>query len=153
MIEIILFEDKYAHDFRRMNLEWLYQYNLAESHDLEVLNDPRATIIEPGGCIFLAKENNIIAGSAALVKAGEDCYELAKMSVDAGFRGMGISKLLMNRCIEEAHLRKAKKLVLFSNHQLTTALNLYTQFGFKNIPVTDSPFVTADVKMELILGD
>ena len=151
MLEIIPFEDRYAADFSRMNLEWLYQYKLAEDHDLEVLNDPRGTIIEPGGCIFLARENATIAGSAALMVAGEDCFELAKMSVDSHFRGRGISKMLMVRCLEEARLRGAKKLLLYSNHQLTTALQLYKQFGFKNIPVTDSPFVTADVMMELVL--
>ena len=42
-----------------------------------------------------------------------------------------------------------QKLILFSNHQLQTALKLYTKYGFKNVEVTDSPFETADVKMEL----
>jgi len=42
-----------------------------------------------------------------------------------------------------------KKLILFSNHQLQTALKLYEKYGFKNVEVTDSPFETADVKMEL----
>lgn len=152
MIEIIDFEDKYADDFSRLNLEWLYRYNLAESHDLEVLNDPRGTIINRGGYIFLAIEDGIVAGTAALAKEHDGVYELAKMSVAPFFRGRGISKLLMTHCLEKAKQLGAKKITLFSNHQLVTALHLYKQFGFADVPVTDSPFETADVKMELILN-
>lgn len=151
MIEIINFEDRYATAFRELNLEWLYKYNLAESHDLEVLGDPWGTIINPGGCIFLARENDTIAGTAALMKEHNGVYELAKMTVAPNFRGLGISKLLLNRCLQEASRLRAKKLFLFSNHQLVTALQLYKQFGFTDIPVENSPFETADVKMELVL--
>ena len=150
-MEIINFEDKYAADFKDLNLEWLYKYNLAESHDLQVVNDPRGTIINRGGCIFLAKENETIAGTAALMKEHDGVYELAKMTVANGFRGRGISKLLMKRCLDEAKALGAKRLILFSNHQLETAIQLYRKFGFKDIPVEVSPFETADVKMELVL--
>ena len=34
MIEVIDFAPEYAADFKRLNLEWLDQYNLTESHDL-----------------------------------------------------------------------------------------------------------------------
>lgn len=151
MVEIIAYNNQYKEDFRKMNLEWLDAYNLTESHDLEVLDDPQGTIIDRGGCIFLAIENDTIAGTAALMKAGADAFELAKMTVDKTFRGRGISKLLMNHCLQEAKLRHAKRVLLFSNHQLVTALQLYRQFGFVDIPVEDSPFATADVKMELVL--
>ena len=66
-------------------------------------------------------------------------------------RGKGISKLLISRCINKAIESGAERLFLFSNHQLTTALQLYTGFGFKHVPVVDSPFETADVRMELDL--
>ena len=150
-MEIINYLDKYEADFKSLNLVWLDKYNLTESHDLQVLNDPRGTIIDRGGCIFLAIENDTVAGTAALMKEHDGVYELAKMTVADGFKGRGISKLLLARCLEEAKRIKAAKVILFSNHQLTTALHLYKQFGFKNIPVEDSPFVTADVKMELLL--
>ena len=151
MITIIPFAAQYAADFYRLNLDWLDEYNLTESHDLEVLNDPFGTIIHRGGCIFLAMDDTIVAGTAALMKAGDGLYELAKMTVDKNYRGRGISKLLMKRCMEEAQRLQAKKLLLFSNHQLVSALQLYRQFGFTDVPVEDSPFVTADVKMELVL--
>jgi putative acetyltransferase len=150
-MEIIAFDNQYKEDFRQLNLEWLYAYHLAEDHDLEILENPRATIIDQGGCIFLAKENEEIAGTAALMKVSDGIYELAKMTVNKNYRGRGVSKLLMDRCLEAARQLQAKKLLLFSNHQLTTALHLYRQYGFVDIPVEDSPFATADVKMELVL--
>jgi len=47
-IEIIEYSDKYAEAFRQLNLEWLDGYNLTESHDLMVLDDPRGTVRTAG---------------------------------------------------------------------------------------------------------
>jgi GNAT superfamily N-acetyltransferase len=149
MINIIDFEEKYAGDFKQLNIEWLEKYNLVESHDLMVLNDPIGTIVARGGHIYLAIFDEKIIGSAALMKEHDDVYELAKMSVATAFQGKGISKLLLEKCINKAREIGAKKLILYSNSQLQTALNLYTKYGFRHVTVTDSPFVTADVKMEL----
>lgn len=151
MIEIISYENKYLPNFYRLNLAWLDKYNLTESHDLMVLNDPEETIINRGGYIFLARAEDKIVGSSALMKEAEGVYELAKMTVDENYRGRGISKLLIEACIDKAKKIGATKLELFSNHQLTTALELYKKYGFVNIDVTNSPFETADVKMEMNL--
>ena len=122
---------------------------MVESHDLMVLNDPIGTIVSRGGHIYLAMFEEKIIGSAALMKEHEDEYELAKMSVAPAFQGKGISKLLLEKCINKAREIGAKKLTLFSNSQLQTAIGLYTKFGFRHVSVINSPFVTADVKMEL----
>ena len=152
MIEIINFEDKYAAVFKQLNMQWLQHYNLTEAHDLEILNDPHGTIISPGGCVFLAKEGEAFAGCAGLMKVNDDEFELVKMTVAPDFRGKGISKLLLTHCIERATALKAKKVSLLSNHQLVTAIKLYKQFGFKDVPVGHTPFELADVKMELQLS-
>jgi len=150
-IQIIPYAAQYAEDFRRLNLEWLDHYHLTESHDLMVLDDPQGTILDRGGAIYLAKAGEEIVGSAALMKEHEGVYELAKMAVTQAFRGKGISKLLIEKCLEKAIQFQAKKVTLFSNHQLLTALHLYEQYGFRHVEVKDSPFETADVRMELVL--
>lgn len=150
-IEIIEFDDKYHEDFRRLNLEWLDKYNLTESHDLLVLNDPVGTILDRGGYIWLAKAGEEIVGTAALMNEGHGIFELAKMSVTKNWQGKGISKQLIETCLKKAKKIGAKKLTLFSNHQLQNALSLYAKYGFQHVEVKDSPFVTADVKMELDL--
>jgi putative acetyltransferase len=150
-IEIIDYSDQYAEDFRRLNLEWLEKYNLVESHDLEVIDDPRSTILNPGGAIYLAKAGDTIVGSAGLAKTGDAEYELAKMAVTPAWQGKGISRLLIEKCLEKAKSLGAEKIILFSNHQLTTAIGLYEKYGFHHVDVVGSPFATADVKMELDL--
>jgi GNAT superfamily N-acetyltransferase len=151
MVTIIEFEEKYAADFRRMNMEWLDAYQLLESHDLLVLNDPKGIILDRGGYIYLASAQGEIVGSAALIREQDGQYELAKMFVAPSFRGQGISKLLLERCLETAREIGVKKLILYSNSKLQTAIKLYTQYGFRHVPAVDTPFVTADVKMELDL--
>lgn len=150
-VEIIQYEEKYQPEFRLLNLDWLDKYNLTESHDLKVLDDPTGTIINRGGFIWLAKAGKEIVGTAALMKESPDTFELAKMSVKVNWQGKGISNLLMVACLHKASELGAKKLSLFSNHQLQNALKLYEKFGFRHVEVTDSPFETADVKMELEL--
>jgi putative acetyltransferase len=150
MIEIIEYESKYQPDFKRLNLEWLDKYNLTESHDLEILDDPKGSVLARGGCIFLAMDVEKVIGTAGLWKENEWEYELIKMAVDTEYRGQGISKILLDRCLQEAKERKATKVFLFSNSQLKTALKLYEKYGFIYVDVTDAPFLTADIKMELI---
>ncbi len=150
MIEIIEYENKYQPDFKRLNLEWLDKYNLTESHDLEILDDPQGSVLARGGCIFLAIDGEKVIGTAGLWKENEKEYELIKMAVDTEYRGQGISKILLDRCLQEAKDRNATKVFLFSNSQLKTALKLYEKYGFNYVDVTDAPFLTADIKMELI---
>ena len=152
MVKIISYEEKHHADFKRLNLEWLEKYNLAESHDLQVLNDPSGTIVDRGGVIFLAEENGQVVGSAALMKEADGIYELAKMAVDPLWRGKGISRLLMEKCLATARAWNATKLRLYSNSQLQVALNLYKKYGFYHIGTENSPYVTADVRMELNLA-
>ena len=149
VIEIIEYDDKYHSIFKQLNLEWLDKYHLRESHDLLVLNDPKGTILDRGGFIWLAKAGDAIIGSAALMNEGHGIFELAKMCVSKAWQGKGISKTLIETCLKKAKEIGVKKLTLFSNHQLQAALKLYEKYGFKNVEVKDSPFATADVKMEL----
>lgn len=151
MVEIIPYTNEYASVFKVMNLDWLDKYNLTESHDLLILDDPQGTIIDNGGAIFLAKSGEEIVGSAAIINEGLGIFELAKMTVIPSFQGKGISKILIEKCLEVAKEKYAKKVILFSNSQLQTAIALYKKYGFKHVDVSDAPFLTADVKMELSL--
>jgi putative acetyltransferase len=150
-IEIISYDNQYQPVFKALNAEWLERYKLMEQHDLDMLDDPQGVIIKSGGVIFLARAGAEIIGSAALIHEHNGVYELAKMVVAEAHRSKGISKLLIDRCIQEAKKLGANKIILFSNHQLKTALSLYEKYGFRYIPVEGSPFLTADIKMELVL--
>ena len=151
MIEIIPYESKYQPEFKRLNLEWLDKYHLTESHDLEILDNPEKNVIGRGGCIFLAKDGERVVGTAGIAKLNDEVFELVKMAVEPAYQGRGISKTLLELCLAEARKGGGKKISLFSNSQLTTALSLYRKYGFRHVDVTDSPLLTADVKMELDL--
>jgi putative acetyltransferase len=147
---IIEYEDRHQKDFKDLNIEWLDQYNLTEARDLEALDDPRGTILNNSGIIYLAQYEGTIVGSAALIREHDGIYELAKMGVMPNHRQRGVSKLLLEKCLAKAKELKAEKVILFSNHQLKAALSLYEKYGFQHVPVENSPFATADIKMELV---
>jgi len=151
MIEIIDYSGEYANDFRDLNLEWLEKYNLTEAHDLEVINHPKEAVLDKGGYIFLAREVDRIVGTAGIANEGDSIYELVKMTVAPAFRGQGISKMLIEKCLDKARELKAKKIFLYSNSQLQTAIALYKKYGFVHVDASNSPLLSADVKMELAL--
>lgn len=146
---IVHYEPRHQHAFKMLNLEWLEAYHLLEDRDMEALDHPEC-IVESGGVIYLAMDGDELIGSAAVIaEHGE--FELAKMAVSKNHRGRGVSKPLLDRCLDFARSQGAKKIILYSNHQLTTALQLYRKYGFKDVALNGSPFATADVKMELVL--
>ena len=149
IIEIIDYDRLYHSDFKRLNLDYLDKYNLTESHDMIILDNPEEIVLGRGGFLWLAKAGEEVVGTVGIMPEGHGIFELIKMCVAESWRGKGISKLLMETCLQKVKALGGKKLILFSNHQLQTALKLYTKYGFKNVEVTDSPFETADVKMEL----
>jgi putative acetyltransferase len=151
MISLVLYQEKYLQDFKRLNLEWLDKYDLTEQYDLDILNDPQGNIIDKGGYIFIALDDNVVVGTAGLSKKNDLEYELVKMTVDPAFRGKGIGKILLKHCLETAKKLQAEKVSLFSNSKLKTALKLYEQVGFMHVEVKGTPLLTADIKMELSL--
>jgi len=150
-IKIIPYRNEHHSDFKQLNLEWLDQFHLTESHDLMILDDPEGEVIDKGGFIFMAEADGKIIGSAGLMKEHEGVYELIKMTVAEGYRGKGIARLLIERCLYKAREIGAEKVTLFSNHQLQTAIGLYAKYGFQHTEVVNAPMETADVRMELIL--
>lgn len=151
MITVIPYEDQYQPDFKRLNLEWLEKYGLTEEYDLGILNNPGEKIIDEGGCIFLAIENGLVIGTAGLAKMNDTHYELVKMAVDPAARGKGTGKLLLQYCLNRARNLGAEKVSLFSSTYLKTALKMYEDAGFRYVDLTDSPMLTADIKMEISL--
>ncbi|HNF43638.1 MAG TPA: hypothetical protein PLT49_08220, partial [Ferruginibacter sp.] len=81
MISIVPYEDRYQPDFERLNMEWLELYSLTEEYDLAILNDPRDTVINKGGAIFLVLEDDSVIGTAGIARVSDTQYELIKMAV------------------------------------------------------------------------
>src|SRR6478735_8713602 len=108
-IEIIEYQDHHQPIFKALNAVWLERYHLMEERDVEMLNDPHKFILEEGGVIYLAQYQNEIVGSAALIKEHDGVYELAKMTVADSHQKMGISKILLERCLTKAKELRASR--------------------------------------------
>ena len=66
--EIIDFSPAFRADFRSLNHEWITQYFELEELDNQILDDPENTILAPGGHIFMARYQQEIVGTCALIK-------------------------------------------------------------------------------------
>jgi GNAT superfamily N-acetyltransferase len=150
-VVLLPFRSEHQPVFKALNMEWLEQYQLTETHDLLILDDPEGNVINKGGFIWMAEADGQIIGSAGLMKDNDQEYELVKMAVTKSYQGRGISKILIEKCISKARELGANKLSLYSNSQLQTAIRLYEKYGFHHVELVNSPLETADVRMELIL--
>lgn len=134
--EIIDFEPRYAADFERLNIAWLEKYFVVEPYDAEVLANVQQYIVDKGGKVLLAKLDDEIIGTVALMYHGDD-LEITKMSVDERYQGRGYGKMLMQVAIERAQLLKPAKIFILTSSTLDTANAIYEKFGFVQVPTSD----------------
>jgi GNAT superfamily N-acetyltransferase len=146
------FDKRYAKEFKEINLEWIREYFTVEDHDIEQLENPQEYIMDKGGEILFAICDGEVAGVCALIRTGDGEFELAKMGVSPGFRGRQVGYQLGLYAIETAKLLGAKRIWLESNRKLVPALTLYQKLGFREIPLTCTPYARADIRMELLLN-
>ncbi len=139
--------------FRDLNLDWISKYFWVEEADRQMLSNPGSKIIKPGGQIFMAEFRNRTVGTCALLRLGEDTYELGKMAVAEESRGLGVGRKLLTFAIEWAREQGARKIFLVSNTSLTPAITLYESHGFQTIPYddTDPEYARSNIAMELDL--
>ena len=152
--EISTYKDEYKNDFARLNFAWIEQYFVLEEADRKYLLQPRENIIESGGEIFFALENEQVLGTCALLKIDETTYELVKMAVDKNAQGKGLANHLMQAAIAWTRRKNAKKIFLESNTILAPAIKLYEKFGFQSIQLAlhnNSEYQRVNIVMELIL--
>ncbi|WP_319419085.1 bifunctional helix-turn-helix transcriptional regulator/GNAT family N-acetyltransferase [Pleurocapsa sp. FMAR1] len=150
-IEIIDYSTRFQKNFQDLNYEWIKKHFELEESDYQSLNNPDENILQPGGHIYLARYNNEIIGTCALIKVNDNTYELAKMAVTEGNRGRGIGWLLGQAAILKARELGAKTIFLESNTILKPAINLYQKLGFRKIVGQPSAYKRCNIQMELKL--
>jgi GNAT superfamily N-acetyltransferase len=153
-IGIRQFQPGDAAAFRKLNEEWITRFFRIEPKDELVFADPEGTILDAGGRILFATAGERCVGCCALIRTGEQEFEVAKMAVEPSYRGAGIGRRLLHAAIEEARRAGAQRLYLETNHALTPAIRLYESVGFKHLDanrITASVYARADVYMELLL--
>jgi GNAT superfamily N-acetyltransferase len=150
-LRIVPYRPEHAEAFRDLNLAWIQKYFTVEARDSRDLGDPETYILAPGGYIFMAELKDETVGACALMREDEGIFELAKMTVAESVRGLGVGRALGEAAIAHARAIGARRVELFTNSSLAPAISLYRALGFVNIPVGDTDFVRADVRMVLDL--
>lgn len=130
-VEISDYTDDHAQAFYDIGAEWINAAFSMEPADREVLENPRARILDPGGAILFAstKEHGVI-GTCALYKTAPGVFEVTKMGVRASARGLKAGEALLHAIIARAKELGAKQLFLLTNKKALAAIHLYEKVGF-----------------------
>ena len=147
-VKIIDFAENLHEPIKTLNYEWLEKFFKVEERDVLSLSNPKQQIIDKGGFIFYAMLDDQVVGTASLLKLNNYVFELSKMAVTESARGYGIGKLLVQHCVDYAKKLHLKKLILYSNTKLASAIHLYRKFGFIEVSLEDGVYERANIKME-----
>ena len=148
-LQIVPFRPDHASAWARLNEAWLAEGGFAvEAKDRKVIDDPRGTILDPGGRIFIAERDGEAIGCCALMAMDDGGFEVAKMTVSPAARGLGLGRRLLEACEAAARAAGAPRLYHETSSTLKPAGALYRSFGFIDLPPRPSPYARADVWME-----
>jgi len=152
-VELRAFRLEDATAFRELNEAWIEKNFGLEEKDRITLGDPVGHILQAGGHIFMAVVEGEAVGCCALLLVRPGVFEVAKMTVAEGCRGMGLGRKMLAYTIAQGRALGATSLYLETNDKLQDAIHLYEALGFRHLPperVIPSPYVRANVYMELV---
>jgi carbonic anhydrase len=105
----------------------------------------------PEGRLLLACENGQPAGCVALRPFEPGVCEMKRLYVRPQYRGSGLGRILIDRIIGEAKAAGYERMRLDSLASMTSAIALYRQFGFRDIPAYRENPITGSLFLELPL--
>lgn len=149
-IQIVPYSPTHARAFKELNEAWINKYFELEDDDIQTLSNPQA-IIDKGGFIFVALNDDLPVGVCALRKSGDDTLEFSKMAVSENVQGLGIGGKLVGAAIAKAREAGAKRLYLEGNTLLEASIHLYRKFGFKEVIGRESHYKRVNIIMEMLL--
>lgn len=101
-------------------------YDKTTDHLYEVFQEERSRY-------FVVEMNGLISGGAGIYPTSgleDDTCELVKMYLIKEARGIGLGKILLQKCIDEARQQGYTKIYLESMPELKLAIPMYEKFGF-----------------------
>jgi ribosomal protein S18 acetylase RimI-like enzyme len=104
-----------------------------------------------GALLVLEGPGGSIVGTAAVRVLEPGIGELKRMWIRPLHQGMGLGRVLMDRCLEEARRLGCRRLRLDTQRGMQAALRLYRAYGFREIAdYNGNP--RAQIWMEAIIG-
>ncbi|GAA0451408.1 GNAT family N-acetyltransferase [Alkalibacillus silvisoli] len=134
---------------RKQRIEAYQEYTnvLSESHWQALKGTlSQESDTKEGVELIVAEFNDDIVGSVVLFPAKTDAYEwidaldypeLRMLAVTPDGRGKGVGKTLVDECIKRTKQQSHTKLGLHTGEFMTSAIQLYEQFGFRRVPEHD----------------
>jgi N-acetylglutamate synthase-like GNAT family acetyltransferase len=120
-----------AQHFRDINVEWIEAMFELEEADRVVLDNPQATIVDPGGTVLFVEVPGLgIVGTCALKPDATGGFELTKMGVRESARGLKAGEFLLEQVIARAQQMNVSELYLLTNTKCEAAIHLYEKLGF-----------------------
>ena len=122
-----------------------------QNYDKEVAELP-GEYVPPTGRLYLATEDDNVAGCIALRKLADDVCEMKRLYVRPEFRAKRLGRTLVDRIIEDARSIGYKRMRLDTlPGKMDQAIAMYRSLGFREIPAYyNNPYETA-LFMELEL--
>lgn len=97
----------------------------------------------PAGRLYIARCGGRAAGCVALRKIDDETCEMKRLYVRPAFRGCQIGSRLIQQIIDDARATGYRHMLLDTLPFLKSAIHLYRQFDFYEIPCyNDSPIET-----------
>lgn len=109
-------------------------------HDMETID----IFLPPQGFLFLAFENELLAGCACVRQIGDHISELKRMYVRPSSRRKGIGRLLVAEAIQASRKAECSLLRLDSAGFMLDAHTLYRSCGFRDRP----PYAESEIPPE-----
>jgi len=148
-LRIVAYAPEYRQAFHDLNIWWIERWFEPEPIDLEVLQDPEGTLLEPGGEIWFAVSDDGVIGACGLKAHADDVYELTKLGVDPQAQGLGAGQALCEHVIARFVARGGRLLFLDTNAVLEPATKLYEKLGFEiTTPPEPRHYARSNVYME-----
>jgi N-acetylglutamate synthase-like GNAT family acetyltransferase len=130
-LRLVEYSDDLAATFYAINAEWIAAMFVLEPHDVAVLSNPRAHIIERGGAVLFVEDPSLgIVGTCALMPSEKGGMELTKMGVRSAAQGRKAGEFLLQKTIARAHDIGVEPLFLLTHHSCEAAIHLYEKAGF-----------------------
>jgi carbonic anhydrase len=121
---------------REMFLEyaaWVSDDICLESFERELAGLP-GVYRPPDGGLLVGMADGQFAGCAAFRRFGPDVAEMKRLYVRPAYRGSGLGRSLTLRIAEEARRAGYKLLRLDTLPRMDSAIRLYRELGFRQIP-------------------
>ncbi|MEZ4575417.1 MAG: bifunctional helix-turn-helix transcriptional regulator/GNAT family N-acetyltransferase [Vampirovibrionales bacterium] len=142
--QIVPYSEAYRADFEDLNRRWLEAHFEVEPIDQAYFDDPKATILDRGGHIFMALVDldgrQQVAGTCALLPTDTaGLVEFGKMGVADAMQGRGVGELLVKTALDQAKADGYTEIYLEMNSRFIRSVQLYRKFGFVLAPFDGAP--------------